>query len=364
MSSINKNSEEYKAAFDLETWKRAEQAKFKNHLKQIELETIENVTKEWKTKEEKRDAELQAKGTQVDTLIKNLRVKTKQLQTRESRIVQIEDELKAKLNESSRQLGVKEEEIIDLKRKFKEERMGLQNNIKGLQAQLEDSKGLLDEVEMRYRNYRQDMEESPLSVLRTEIGNKNIEVAELKAKLDKVNGDKIDLEMKFKKLRQEYTKLRRETERQKDEMMEKQAEELEKVKMELKNKALDEQQRQEILLLKDELTKLQTKVLISEEDAKQAQQTYISNPMSSNYDTTNTQLAMGSNPFATSIQPATIGRNIGSPDRQQKPNSKLEELQQLKENLMSSQMYSENDDIIIELENQIKRETKVRSPQK
>lgn len=191
LQNIDKNSEEYKTVYELELWKRAEQAKFKNHLKQIELETIENVTKDWRLKEQVRDDELNSKIGQLDTLEKKLRAKAQEMQKRESKITQLEDELKFKIQEASRQLAVKEDEIVNIKKRFKEERTALQNDKKNLQSQLDDSKNFLNEVETRFRAYRQDMEESPLTVLRTEIGNKNIKIAELTAQLQKSNDEKI-----------------------------------------------------------------------------------------------------------------------------------------------------------------------------
>lgn len=49
------DSAEYKIVLELEMWKRHEQAKFKSHLKQIELEAIEKVTKYWQMKEAERE---------------------------------------------------------------------------------------------------------------------------------------------------------------------------------------------------------------------------------------------------------------------------------------------------------------------
>lgn len=69
---------------------------------------------------------------------------------------------------------------------------------KNLQEQLEQSKKLLDEVEERYRVYRKDMEESPLSVLRTELGKKNIEIIEVNTKLQKSIEENASLNDKFK----------------------------------------------------------------------------------------------------------------------------------------------------------------------
>lgn len=127
-AGVNKESEEYKVVWELEVWKRAEEAKFKNHLKQIELETIENITKDWKTKEDKRDAQLVTKISAVEALEKKMRTKMQELQKRENKIIQTEEELKSKIQEVGRQLGVKEEEIINIKKRFKDEKLGLMND--------------------------------------------------------------------------------------------------------------------------------------------------------------------------------------------------------------------------------------------
>ena len=49
------NSAEYQAVWQLEFWRRAEEAKFKSWLKQREVERIDEVTREWKAKETERD---------------------------------------------------------------------------------------------------------------------------------------------------------------------------------------------------------------------------------------------------------------------------------------------------------------------
>ena len=48
-------SPDYQVVWQLEMWKRAEMAKFLVHLKQKEIEKIEQVTSDWKLKEATRD---------------------------------------------------------------------------------------------------------------------------------------------------------------------------------------------------------------------------------------------------------------------------------------------------------------------
>ena len=47
---------DYQAVWQLEMWKRAEEAKFKAYLKQREIEKIEEITYNWKMKESDREA--------------------------------------------------------------------------------------------------------------------------------------------------------------------------------------------------------------------------------------------------------------------------------------------------------------------
>lgn len=77
--------------------------------------------------------------------------------------------MKHKIQEVSRQLTAKEEEIINVKRRFKEERTCLEQDKKSLTKQLERAKILLDEVDTKFRDYRKEQDESPIAVLRTEI---------------------------------------------------------------------------------------------------------------------------------------------------------------------------------------------------
>lgn len=121
---------EYQAVWQLEMWKRAEEAKFKAYLKQKEIEKIEEVTFTWKQKEQEREATFNESMRAIDKFDGSLRQKAIELQRREERIIQLEEELKHKINEVSRQLTSKEEEIIQIKKKFKDEKNQLEHDRK------------------------------------------------------------------------------------------------------------------------------------------------------------------------------------------------------------------------------------------
>jgi chromosome segregation ATPase len=290
-----------------------------------------------------------------------LKSKVQEMQKRETKIVNLEEELKSKIHEVSRKLAEKEEEIINIKKRFKEEKMGLLNDKKNLKQQVDDAKALLDETEERYRIYRKDMEESPLSVLRTELGKKNIEIAELNAKLQKSNEEIASGNNRFKKLRIEHTKLRREMERQREESSLKQAEELEKLKMEMRNQNLAEQDRQEILFLKEELTSVQTKLLMKQDENQKQQPMYMTGMSSDGFITNQMQ---NSNPFGTQnmLKQTKMSQNRDTPSKQQKEESRLEALKKMKKDMMSDGFYNEHDDLVIQLDDEIKREQSRGSP--
>jgi hypothetical protein len=62
----------------------------------------------------------------VAQIEQKVRGKAIEMQRREERIVQLEEELKHKIAEVSRQLTVKEEEVVNVKKRFKEERLTLE----------------------------------------------------------------------------------------------------------------------------------------------------------------------------------------------------------------------------------------------
>jgi centrosomal protein CEP120 len=179
------NSEqEYQAVWQLEMWKRAEEAKFKAYLRQREIEKIEEITFSWKQKEQEREATFNESMKSMDKLDATLRQKALDLQRREERIIQLEEELKHKINEVSRQLANKEEEIINIKKKFKEEKNQLEHDKKRATNQVEDLKNKLEAVDKKFYAYKLEVEQSPLNVLRNELAQKNIEVVELETKVN------------------------------------------------------------------------------------------------------------------------------------------------------------------------------------
>ena len=117
-------------------------------------------------KESDRERTFSQSIAQVCALEKSIRNKGLDLQRREERIFALEEELKNKLLEVSRQLTNKEEEILNVKKRFKEEKVMLESDKKRLTAQVEDLKQRQENTEQRFYTFKKEVDESPLSVIR------------------------------------------------------------------------------------------------------------------------------------------------------------------------------------------------------
>jgi centrosomal protein CEP120 len=107
-----------------------------------------------------------------------VRGKALELQKREERIVQLEEELKSKIAEVGRTLTLKEEEILNVKKRFKEERLTLEQDKKRLMTQAEELKNRAEAAENKLGTLKREVDESPLSVLRSELAAKNLALIE------------------------------------------------------------------------------------------------------------------------------------------------------------------------------------------
>ena len=145
---------DYQAVWQLEMWKRAEEAKFKAYLKQREIEKIEEITFSWKLKESDREGTFNEALRGMENLETKMRQKALDLQRREERIIQLEEELKHKITEVSRSLASKEEEVLNIKKRFKEEKSQLEHEKKRQQVQIDDLKKKLDQADAKFYAYK------------------------------------------------------------------------------------------------------------------------------------------------------------------------------------------------------------------
>lgn len=226
---------DYQAVWQLEMWKRAEEAKFKAYLKQREIEKIEEVTMNWKLKETDRETTFNEAMKNAETLETKLRQKGLDLQRREDRIIQLEDELKSKIAQVSRSLATKEEEMIGVKKRFKEEKNLLETEKKKALAQVDELKARIDQMDSKFLSFKMEVEQSPLNVLRNELAQKQIQLVEMETKVQRAHEERDEFRKKFEKTKQDMIALKKHIDREKELQLTKQAEELEQIKKQLRN---------------------------------------------------------------------------------------------------------------------------------
>jgi len=150
----------------------------------------------------------------IATLETKMRSKALDLQRREERIVQLEEELKQKIAEVSRQLTLKEEEIMNVKKRFKEERTVLEMDKKRLTVQVEELKNRAEAAEAKLFAYKRDIDESPLSVIRSELSQKNLELIESESKTKQASEERDEARRKFELLKKDMVALKKQLDRE------------------------------------------------------------------------------------------------------------------------------------------------------
>lgn len=215
-AATGQNAVEEQIVWQLEMWKRAEMAKFLAHLKQKEIEKIEEVTKTWKMREAEREQVFGDSVSKVTTLESKVRQKATDLQRREERIIQLEEELKSKIMEVSRQLTGKEEEIMNIKKKFKEERIQLESDKKRISKESLDYQDKMDQASQRYFDLKKSVEDSPVSVLRNELGTKQLEIVELESKVKLALEQRDEYRDKYDQIKRDMIAMKRQLDLQKE----------------------------------------------------------------------------------------------------------------------------------------------------
>ena len=144
-------------------------------------------------------------------------------QKREERIIQLEEELKHKIQEVSRQLGNKEEEIHQIKKKQRDEKLQVDQERKRMQSQMDEMRSRLEIADKKFYAYKQEIEQSPLNVLRNELAQKSIEVVEMESKLAQAHEQRDEYKAKFEKVKKDMIALKKQIDEDKEKTLTRQA---------------------------------------------------------------------------------------------------------------------------------------------
>ena len=344
------NDQEKAIIWDLEVWKRAEQAQFKAYLKQLEFEYLSKLQEDFKNKEEEREKEFKAKINEINSLRNKLTKKASELESRENKIKLCEEELKMKINEVSKQIVNKDEEIDLIKKNAKEEQNKLLKNITSLKKTIENKQKEINSIEEKFNNYKKTIEDSPTSGLRNEITRKQIQNEELEKQIKNLENEIKNRDKSIEKLKVDIIKLRKNYETEKDNMYKQRLEEIEKLKFDIYNQRTSSEEMKEIRELKEKIKELSNpkKIENSENNYNFMTSPQGGFPMQYILNAPNTQSPQPKKKVYTII-------SYNRRDEGDKPKNELEKLIKERDQLLSSGMYREKDPLIFQLNNKIKR---------
>jgi hypothetical protein len=347
------NSKVESTIFEIEIWKRAEITKFKAYLKQLEYEFLNKISNEYQQKEESREKEFKVKINELNILQTRLKKKAMELEAREGKINLMEEELKIKINEVARQLANKEEEIVYIKKKFKEEKLSIEKEKQILQKTIQDRIQEYEKLELSFKNYKKQIDDSPVSVLKHEINRKSLENEDLIKSIDRLNQDIAKLNNQNERLKIDLLKMKKTFESEKEQMYKQKIDEIEKLKFEIFNQKTSQNEMMELVELRNKIKMMSSGNNIMSNEI--GVPTYNSSIQNKNMEVQN-QKSQKKEYKIINIRTksnSALGGNYHSSQNDLK--SDIERLYQERESLINSGNYLEGDPLIIQIDNRIRR---------
>lgn len=128
--------------------------------------------------------------------------------------------------------------------------MQLEGEKKKLLKDVSDLQDKIEQSHTRFYNLKKEVEESPLSVLRQELGSRQLEIGELQSKVKSANENAEDYKKKFEQVKRDMIQLKRQIDKEKEITLTKQAEELEQLKQMMRVKQAQDEERSQFDSLK------------------------------------------------------------------------------------------------------------------
>lgn len=342
-NSNNKNDQNHdklsKIVFnELNDWKKSEQIKFKLYLKNLEIDFMNKLAEDSLNKEEKRDKELKQSLNELNALINKCKKKANELESRENKIALIEEEIKLKLNEMSRNITSKNDEILLITKKSKEDKLSLEKEINNLKKLLQNKNQEFIDLEKMYKSYKSEIEDSPMSSLRIELNKRSLEIEELKKDKTKMEDENQKLSNGIKSLKSELTNIKKQHEKEKEQMYKQKLEEIEKLRFEIYNQKQSQVELQELSNMKNMIGKLKGNENVKEKIIPSTKQYRI--------------VTIENNNHGMSKINSNQGYDINFNELKE---SELERLSKNRSQLLESGMYNETDKLILNIDSQIER---------
>ena len=338
-TDVQKSKEE-QAIWEIEVWKRAQMTQFKSYLKQLEFEFISKIKDDMEKKEDQREKEFKSKINELNILQNKLRKKASELESRENKITLCEEELKLKINEVSRQLINKDDEIAYIKKRFKDEKMQLEKEKSGLNKKLIDQQKNYENLEATYMNYKKEVEDSPLSLLKNEITRKQIQNEELTKEKNRLLEQLEKSNQVNDKLKNDLIKMKKAFDAEKEAMYKQRVDEVEKIKFEIYNQKMSQNDMNELKELRE---KMKNSMQNNDQNGT-TMKVSINN---------NTMQPMASQSLRKEFKILTINKRTTLNEGDIR--NEIDKLTKERNMLLSSKMYEENDPLIVQYDIKLRK---------
>ncbi|MFT7797369.1 centrosomal protein of 120 kDa isoform X1, partial [Arapaima gigas] len=233
---------EYKVAMELEAWKELQEDLFDTQLKQKELKHMQELLEEMRRRDREREALVKKKQMeynlleeQVQRTLADLEKREKQLAHAEMETQRLQKELKAKHEQSTRELQDSNRRLredclhqVDLERSkvrlLEEERSRLQQQIR-------DAESKYKQLEKEFQLYREQQNTKPEVRLQSEINLLSLEKVELERKLESTTKSKLHYKQQWGRALKELARFKQREQEAAMMRLKKQQQELEHMRL-------------------------------------------------------------------------------------------------------------------------------------
>ncbi|XP_053405525.1 centrosomal protein of 120 kDa-like [Mercenaria mercenaria] len=265
-----RETDEYKAALELEMWKEEQEHVFENQLKQKEMMYMKALAEEWKKRDRERELLMKKKLTEYAQLEEQLRKTLADLEKREKQLAANEQEVMRLKNDLQREHDRKLQEMKEASRRMKDDcdhQIELEKGkCKELESLIQRYKDELTEAEKKrfkvekdFTVYKEELNTKPEVRLQSEINLLTLEKVELERKLDAVTKSKIHYKQQWGRALKELARLKQKEQAQAKAHLMKQQQELEHMRLRYlaaEEKEVVSNEKQELEDIKNELNKL------------------------------------------------------------------------------------------------------------
>ncbi|KAG8598060.1 hypothetical protein GDO81_002481 [Engystomops pustulosus] len=269
---------EYKAALELEMWKEMQEEMFASQLKKKELAHMQVLVEEWKRRDREREALVKKKVAEYTALEDKLQKALADLKIREHQITSDEIELKKAKTELQLQCDRTVQERQDSIRRVREdcvhqielERLKvkqLEEDKLRLQQQLQEAEQKFKLLDKDFQQYKEQQSTKPEIRLQSEINLLTLEKVELERKLESTTKSKLHYKQQWGRALKELARIKQREQENAMARLKKQQEELEQMRLRYlaaEEKDMVKNERLELEEIRNELNRLRV-----QEDRKQ-----------------------------------------------------------------------------------------------